>query len=114
MRYICSRSEQHFSREENNQARRPVAPAESIFTREETYSRTRRPVAFAETIVPPAYTSEEFFAVERERVFASGWVVVGPAAQLRDRGELLVADVSGRSVIVVRGHYGELSGYFYI
>jgi choline monooxygenase len=113
VRYICSPSEQLFSQEEKyNQARRPVAPAESIFTREETYSRTRRPVAFAETIVPAAYTSEEFFAVERERVFASGWVAVGPSAQLRDPGELLIADVAGRSVIVARGLDGELRGFY--
>jgi choline monooxygenase len=113
VRYICSPSEQHFSQEETyNRARRPVAPAESIFTREETFSRTRRPVALAETIVPEAYTSDEFFAVERERVFASGWVAVGAAAQLRDPGELLVADVGGRSVIVVRGLDGELRGFY--
>ena len=113
MRYICSPSEQHFSQEETyNRSRRPVAPAESIFTREETFSRTRRPVALAETIVPEAYTSDEFFAVERERVFASGWVAVGAAARLRDPGELLVADVGGRSVILVRGLDGELRGFY--
>jgi choline monooxygenase len=113
VRYICSPSEQHLSQEETyNRARRPVAPAESIFTREETFSRTRRPVALAETIAPEAYTSDEFFAVERERVFASGWVPVGAAAQLRDPGELLVADVGGRSVIVVRGLDGELRGFY--
>ena len=93
MRYICSRSEQRFAQEE-------------------TYTRTRRPVALAETITPEAYTSDDFFALERERVFASGWVAVGPSAQLRDPGELLVADVAGRSVIVVRGLDGELRAFY--
>jgi choline monooxygenase len=91
---------------------RPVSPAHSIFTREETYGRTRRSVALAETIVPEAYTSDEFFVVERERVFASGWVAVGPSAQLSNPGELLVADVAGRSVIVVRALDGELRGFY--
>ena len=113
MRYICSPSEQYFTPEERyEQAKRPASPAESIFTREETYARTRRPVALAETIVPEAYTSNEFFAVERERVFASGWTAVGPSAQLRDPGELLVADVAGRSLIVVRGLDGELRAFY--
>ena len=69
-------------------------------------------MAAAETITPEAYTSDAFFAVERERIFASSWVPVGPAAQLRDPGDLLVAEVAGRSVIVVRGLDGELRGFY--
>ena len=67
MRYICS-------------------PSEQTFTDQDTYRRTRRPVALAETITPEAYTSEDFFAVERERVFGSGWVAMGPSAQVREQG----------------------------
>ena len=47
------------------------APAEA-FTREATYAATRRPVDLAQTLTPEAYTSEAFYAVERERVFADG------------------------------------------
>jgi choline monooxygenase len=93
VRYICS-------------------PSEQRFTQEETYTGTRRPVEFAETLTPEAYTSEAFFAVERERVFASGWVAAGPSAAVRDPGELLVADIAGRSVIVVRGLDGELRAFY--
>ena len=88
------------------------SPSEQDFTQEETYARTRRPVALAETIVPAAYTSDDFFALEQDRVFASGWVAVGPSAQLRAPGELLVCEVAGRSVIVVRGLDGELRGFY--
>ena len=42
---------------------RPI-PAED-FTREETYRRTRLPVDLASTLLPDAYTSQEFFAIER-------------------------------------------------
>jgi choline monooxygenase len=93
VRYICS-------------------PSEQTFTEEDTYQRTRRPVALAETITPEAYTSEDFFAVERERVFGSGWVAMGPSAQVREPGELLVGDVAGRSVIVVRGLDGGLRAFY--
>jgi choline monooxygenase len=65
------------------------------FTREETYAATRRPVSLAETLLPAAYTSDAFFAIERERVFASSWVAVGCSAQLRQPGDVLVAEVAG-------------------
>ena len=58
---------------------RPI-PAED-FAREETYGRTRAPVDLASTLLPEAYTSPEFFAIERERVFAVSWVAVGFTSQ---------------------------------
>src|ERR687898_280673 len=87
------------------------APADA-FTREATYAATRRPVALAETLTPEAYTSERFFALERERVFASSWVAVGCAAELRAPGDVLVAEVAGRSVIVVRHEDGALRAFY--
>jgi choline monooxygenase len=33
-------------------------------------------VDLAVTLIPDAYTSREFFELEREKVFASSWVVV--------------------------------------
>ncbi|MBV9820465.1 MAG: aromatic ring-hydroxylating dioxygenase subunit alpha [Solirubrobacterales bacterium] len=83
-----------------------------VFTREETYAATRRPVALAETLVPDAYTSDAFLALERERVFASSWVAVGCSATLREPGDALVADVAGRSVVVVRADDGALGAYY--
>src|SRR3954452_6962264 len=82
------------------------------FTREETYAVTRRPVSLAETLPPEAYTSDEFFALERERVFGTGWVAVGCSAQLREPGDVLVADVAGRSVFVVRKTDGALRAFY--
>ena len=82
------------------------------FTREETYAATRRPVSLAETLIPEAYTSEAFFALERDRVFGSSWVAVGCSAQLRDPGDVLVAEVAGRSVFVVRKEDGTLRAFY--
>jgi choline monooxygenase len=82
------------------------------FTREETYAATRRPVSLASTLLPDAYTSEEFYALERERVFGCGWVAVGCAAQLREPGDVLVAEVAGRSVFVVRKEDGTLRAFY--
>jgi choline monooxygenase len=90
---------------------RDEEPAD-VFTREETYAATRRPVSLAETLLPEAYTSEAFFALERERVFGSAWVAVGCSAQLREAGDVLVADVAGRSVFVVRKQDGALRAFY--
>jgi choline monooxygenase len=87
--------------------RRPEA-----FTREETYAATRRPVSLAETLLPEAYTSEEFFALERERVFGSTWVAVGCSAALREAGDVLVTDVAGRSIFILRKQDGALRAFY--
>jgi choline monooxygenase len=86
-------------------------PADA-FTREATYAPTRRPVALAETLTPEAYTSERFFARERERVFAASWVAVGCTAQLREAGAVLATEVAGRAILVVRGQDGALRGFY--
>lgn len=82
------------------------------FTREETYAATRRPVSLAETLIPDAYTSEAFLALERERVFGSSWVAVGCTAQLREPGDVLVTEVGERSIFVVRHQDGELRAFY--
>jgi choline monooxygenase len=82
------------------------------YTREETYAATRRPVALAQTLTPDAYRSEEFFALERERIFATSWVPVGCSAELREPGDVLTAEVAGRSLFVVRNRGGELRAFY--
>jgi choline monooxygenase len=77
------------------------------FTREATYAATRRPVALAQTL-----TSEAFFALERERVFGTSWVAVGCSAQLRESGDVLVTEVAGRSIFVVRNTDGQLRAFY--
>jgi choline monooxygenase len=45
----------------------------NIFTQAETYSQSRLPVDQASTLIPAAYTTPEFFAIEQEKVFSNGW-----------------------------------------
>jgi choline monooxygenase len=86
-------------------------PADA-FTLEATYAATRRPVALAQTLTPEAYTSEAFFAVERERVFSTSWVAVGCSSRVREPGDVLVCEVAGRSIFVVRNRAGELRAFY--
>jgi choline monooxygenase len=89
-----------------------AVPAADRFTREETYAPTRRPVALAQTLLPEAYTSDAFFALERQRVFGSTWVAVACSAELSEPGDVVVVEVAGRSVFVARTRDGELRAHY--
>jgi choline monooxygenase len=88
---------------------RPV-PTED-YTNEETYKHTRASVDLAVTLIPDAYSSREFFEIEREKVFASSWVVVGFTSQVQKTGQVIVAEVAGRSIIVTRDKQGQLRAF---
>jgi len=88
---------------------RPL-PAEA-FLQEETYARTRLPVELASTLIPDAYTSPEFFELERDRVLRTSWVVVGCSSQLERPGDTLVTDIGGQSLIITRSAGGALNAF---
>jgi phenylpropionate dioxygenase-like ring-hydroxylating dioxygenase large terminal subunit len=90
-------------------ARRPLPAA--AFSEAETYAATRLPVDYASTLIPDAYTSPEFFALERERVFGTSWVVVATTSDVAAPGDYVVADVGGQSVIVTRNKDHELRAF---
>ena len=89
--------------------RRPVAPER--FAEEATYAATRLPVDYASTLIPDAYTSEDFHALERERVFGTTWVPVCVTDEVRKPGAFVVVEVGGRSLIVCRNRDGELRAH---
>jgi choline monooxygenase len=88
---------------------RPIPAAE--FLREETYAATRLPVDAASTLIPDAYTSPEFHALERDAIFARSWVPVCVTAELSEPGNYVLVEVAGRSLIVCRNRAGELRAH---
>jgi choline monooxygenase len=88
---------------------RPIPP--EAFTKEETYAATRLPVDLASTLIPDAYTSEDFRALELERVFARSWVPVCVTDEVAEPGMFVVAEVAGRSLIVCRDADGALHAH---
>lgn len=88
---------------------RPVPAAG--FVREETYRATRLPVDYASTLIPDAYTSAEFHALERELVFGTAWVPVCVTDEVAEPGSFVVAEVGGRSLIVCRNREGALRAH---
>jgi choline monooxygenase len=89
----------------------PRPTSASDFTREETYRRSRAPVTRAATLLPEAYTSPEFYELERERVFARSWVPVGALSRVREARQVIVADVGTSSVLVTRDDGGSLRAF---
>jgi choline monooxygenase len=69
------------------------------------------PVEDASTLIPDAYTSEEFHALERELVFARAWVPVAVVDEVAEPGDFVVCEVAGRSVIVCRDRDGALRAH---
>ena len=88
---------------------RPVSP--EAFIREETYAATRLPVDLASTLIPDAYVSPAFHALELETIYARSWVPVCVADELPGPGSYLVIEVAGRSLIVCRNRAGDLRAH---
>ena len=49
-----------------------------------------------------AYTSDAFFALENERIFAASWVLVGFAHELSRAGDAAPVNVAGQPVLLLR------------
>jgi len=60
---------------------------------------------------PAAYTSPDMLALERERVFGRGWIVVAHSSELKQAGDYRTFDLAGHPVLIVRDREGELRAY---
>lgn len=82
------------------------------FVNPNTYKYTRAPVENALTLIPEAFTSAEFYALEQERVFANTWIPVALTSQVQNPGDALVVTVAGQSIIIARNKEGELRAFY--
>ena len=82
------------------------------FTREETYAQTRLPVSLASTLTPDAYSSAEFFELEKERLWAGSWICVGYTQQLPRVGSTFVTRVNGQSILVTRSAPDDIRAFY--
>ena len=78
---------------------------------EAAYKETRLPVELASTLIADAYRSDQFFADEREQLFARSWVAVATVSDVREPGEAIVREVAGRSVIITMNKDRELKAF---
>ena len=83
-----------------------------VYTQPETYGLSRLPVDQASTLIPDAYTAADFFALEQEKIFATAWVAVGCLQLVKNPGDILVTEVAGRSILVMRDKTGKLGAFY--
>jgi len=60
------------------------------------------------TLPPDAYCNPEIFALEKERIFRSGWIALGRADEAAQAGAYVARDVLGEPLAMVSGHDGVL------
>lgn len=65
-----------------------------------------RPVGEASGLANRAYTSPEFFRLERERIFAPSWACLGHAADVPQPGDVRPMRLLGVPLLMVRGAGG--------
>lgn len=64
------------------------------------------------TLAPHFYLSAEVFALETRHIFHGQWFCVGRAEQVSARGDCLVVEVAGESVLVLRGRDDTLRAFY--
>lgn len=70
-------------------------------------------VAGLEPTLPSSwYTSEQVFALEKERIFCRDWICVARAEELAEPGAWRVIDVLGESLLLLRGPKGTLRAFY--
>ena len=89
-----------------------MAKPDNPYLNAATYAATETETERARTIMPSVYYDDDFFKLERERVFGRHWVAAGPAARVHNTGDIMIADIGGQSVIITRDEDGALRGFY--
>jgi choline monooxygenase len=69
-------------------------------------------VAKAWTLPASLYTDPEIFSIEKERIFARTWQVVGHASQVANPGDYFTAELIGEPLLIARGTDEKLRGFY--
>ncbi len=69
-------------------------------------------IAHAWTLPASLYTDASVFAIEKGKIFARTWQVVGHASQVANPGDYFTTDLIGEPLFLVRGMDGKLRGFY--
>jgi phenylpropionate dioxygenase-like ring-hydroxylating dioxygenase large terminal subunit len=75
------------------------------------YEPARRPFLEAESLPPWCYTSETWYAREKERLFLKSWNFLGREDEIPNPGDFLVIDMVGESILLTRDRQGKLHAF---
>src|SRR3954468_1035 len=73
-------------------------------------AETRRPLLEATQLPPRAYVDEQVADWEAEHLFLRGWVCVGHAQALPQRGAFYIRDIGGESLLFMGEEDGRAHG----
>lgn len=73
---------------------------------EEGFAQAFAPIEDASGLPNAAYWSDEWLALEQERVFRRSWVFAGAEAEIAEPGSMKPIDIGGAPLIVVHGRDG--------
>lgn len=65
-------------------------------------------VSNAVTLPRECYTSEEFFELEREKIFADAWLCVGHELDFVESGDFFGVNVGHEPLVIVKGNDGQI------
>jgi len=78
----------------------------------EDVADVRRPTLQANVLPPRVFHDQSVFDYEQDAWFAGGWVSVGREEDTLVPGQYFLRLVAGENIIIVRGHDGELRGFY--
>lgn len=83
----------------------PAGTADPVVTAivQEALAGSSDKVQGGRTLPPAAYVSQEFFELEKERIFKREWLCVGHVSQVPAVGDFFTLDLLGEPLIIVRG-----------
>ena len=64
------------------------------------------------TLAGTDYSTESTYADERERIWFGGWICIGRAEEIPEKGDYIVRDLAGESIVVTRNRAGEIRGFY--
>ena len=70
------------------------------------------PGTVASGLPPAAYTSEDFFALEKSKLFRNAWVFVGFAHELNKPGDAVPVTVAGQPVLLVCNKERQVKAFY--
>lgn len=78
---------------------------------QEGFSQAFAPIEEASGLPNAAYWSDEWLALEQERVFRRSWVFAGAEAEIAEPGAMKPIEIGGAPLVVVRGRDGVVRAF---
>ena len=75
-------------------------------------TQTQAPLHQARHLPGDFYTSQETYALERERIFQKDWLCVGRVEEFEKPGDYLTLRIADEPVVVVRDETGQLKAFY--